>query len=425
MSNDLDSRFEHYTNLMLSRYLDANDGYFYNEMSDEPTSDDRYYCRSWIDGLAWGSLYLGSCFLNPTPDNMRVARRLSVFISNLSSVNGCRGRLSRTYRKDSGEVSGSWKRSPSQPQYQYRDGQAKAGPVAFAFAARAAVHAKSADVSCTVRTDVLQLYATFVKRFYEDKYRILLADGALSDHGDMSPYGVNGMALNAFLTYTILSVGSEVLYELGEDVDASALKQEALKIWRTTWASRISLITRIWVTLMTVWDDTLRFVGPVFNSLLKLVGVKYRMPTHRQKYSNDNLIFMSFLPWIFDVGFEPLSGFRRAEVSKACRTAHGYSASWHSGFFDSVYSAFSNVPMPQISKQLGTFPQEKRRRSSYRTVTRDRTVPMDEAKPAVFMWKRNPYEEYIPDESTPLDRLSYAHVDWLLVYNLGKFLKVI
>jgi len=403
---DINKRAEDYTEQMLNEYIDQQDYYFYNSVDITKSPAERQLNRNgFIDGLAWSSALQASAIANLNTSNLKIVKALLVYHQNLNVINGHPGRFCRAYRKNGG--GGKWIQSGPRPTYFFRDGQAKAGPVAFASAVAAALSNK--DLPQGVREAMFTLYLEFVADFYAADYKILMADGAVSKHGDVSPSGFSGL-INGHFVYAIMGLASMVAMEMGSD-DIALKYSDAAKKAEPIFGA--SFVVGMWVLAMNVWDKLNRLVGK-----------------HRKKYSNDNLIYFLLSIWAYAPEGGMFSKDKLESMRHAAEKMHEMTETWHNPFFDGIYSKLTgkgfNYALDQMYADLTGFSTERRKSQDDDNFVHKNIVGIGERKPSSWAWRQNPYEMYVPHEnddgSTKLTNEAYSPADWLTAYNLYKHL---
>jgi len=398
----LDQKAGAWQDEMLAMFIDPEDHFFYNELNKNLTVEQRRESRNnFIDGLAWSSNLLASCIINPTEKNLLIAEGITKFHKQLDLVNGAPGRFARSYRTTGGD---KWIASETMPGYFYRDGQAKAGPIALTSATAAAYAAT--ELPQALREDILSTYLVFMKDFVDNGFRILKADGEISDNGDMSISGFAGI-INRHFVYAMCALASIVAIEMEQPDQAVTYTTAAEKAAKGMWSA--DMCVWLYTTAMGVWDWVNRLFGG-----------------HREKYSNDNLIYQLFSIWAYAPSKGLLKGEARDSMTKAVFKMRDMTRTWENPFFDGIFALLGgkyHVVLDGIKQNLISFNIERRKDPNAKTPKGKDIVPIGERKPSSWAWRQNPYEQYLTTGFVDDDW--YSPADFITAYNIYKYLSVV
>jgi len=400
---NLDGKARQYQEDLLRWYLDPDDFYFYNEVNRElPQEAIARNRNSFIDGLAWSSNLLASCILNPTDLNVQTAERIMRYHRNLDKVNRSSGRFARAYRMRDGE---KWEPSSTLPGYFYRDGQAKAGPLAFTAAAMAA-YADESKIPTLLKIEIMKLYITFIMRLKQDDYRVLNANGTPSDNGDLRVKGLAGI-INGHLLYVMTRLGLSIAIKLGMMGNARLLRADATRFCDGLVSP--TLLVRGWTIAMKTWDFLLRIIGK-----------------RRQKFSNDHLIYQLFSVYAYAQDIDVLSGRMREKMVEASCIMHEMTKGWQNPYFDCIHMLLAGkryvFSLSDVGRVLNRYPEERRRCTDYNLRIIKSIVPIDGRKPSSWMWRQNPYELYTGKAGAPFESSWYSPADFVTAYNIYAYL---
>lgn len=407
---ELFKRLQLYQNDLHEEFFDPADGYFYSTLR----RINGVYIDSWdvrrenrtnfIDGEAWVGILLASCFMYPCPANERITRNCVDYLEALDEVNGAvDGRFARTFKQtpDNG-----WENNGAG--YFFRDGQAKAGPMALCFAASRALSCLEPyrpDTS-PAALQLLKMYLRFVTAFLEDGMKICDGKKKVTEEGNLNPYSI--LAVQAPMAYTVCAIGALAADLLGMRETSADINDALLEMQiKSFWSTRPDILSSGWCLAMRGWE-----------SFKHLIGDK------RGKYSNEHLLYTMLACWMGLGTKQKVGSIATAfpAFQKAINPLHKMTRGWNNPYYLSVYKGLDgeldSLAEATIAESLLSFDSLQPRPASYETKLSKVPVPLNRAKPSAWIWNRDPYEQ-CNSATTEVSDTVYSPADWVAAYNIA------